>query len=140
MISGTSDALLHIDHTVCNIADIHGFVCPAVEIISLKVHRPALVGQNHIHDKIPQFLAVVIGHTFLEITGIEVVNIRANVVHRAAHLPQRLLHNVQHHRKNQIDLLIRRHKTKLLPRLFCHTVLQKKRIHADMLHSLGELL
>lgn len=69
MIGSTPDPLLHVDHTVCNVADIHGFVCPAVEIIPFEVHRPALVGQDHIHDKIPQFLTVVIGHAFLKKTG-----------------------------------------------------------------------
>ena len=140
MIGGAPDPLLHIDDTICNIADIHGFVYPAVEIIPLKVHRSALVGQNHVHHKIPKLLAVVIGHAFLKITGIEGINVRPYIVHRAVHFPQGLLHNIQHNRKNHINLLVRLHKSVLLPRLFCHTVLQKKRIHADMLHSPGELL
>ena len=83
MIGGASDPLLHIDDTICNIADIHGFVYPAVEIIPLKVHRSALVGQNHVHHKIPKLLAVVIGHAFLKITGIEGINVRPYIVHRS---------------------------------------------------------
>ena len=47
--------------------------------------------QNDVHDKIPQLLAVVVGHVFLKKARVEIVDVRADIVHRAALLPERLV-------------------------------------------------
>ena len=43
IVGGSLDSLVHIDNTVCDIADIHDFVCSVLKIKALKIHGSAFI-------------------------------------------------------------------------------------------------
>ena len=131
---------IQIDDFVGHIAYVHALVLPLVEIIAVKVHGFPLIGKYHIDDKISQTFAVLIAHISLKIAHIQAVYIRADVVNGAVLLFQGLLHKVQQHGEDDIDLLVQLEKTILLPDGLLAAAREQKRICPHMLHPPGEML
>ena len=118
---------------------VRNLVIILVKIVSIKVHGTTFVGQDHINNKISKFPAVLIGNFFMQISAVDGINIRTDVIHRTIFFFQRLFHNIKHYGKNKIHLLIKLSESELFPRCFLHAVLDKYRIQTHIFHSLGKI-
>ena len=86
---------VHIDDAVGHVADVHGAVCPLLEVVSVEIHGLALVGEDYIDDEVPQVLAVLIAHVPAKIAHVQAVHVGSDVVYGAVLLLQGLLHEVE---------------------------------------------
>ncbi len=109
------------------------------KIKAFKIHGTAFIGQDHIHDKIPQLLALLIAHGLFKILHIHGVDISADIIHGAVLLLQGLLHDVKQHSKNHVHLFVHLHKPVLLPGGLLDAVLEQHGIKAYAFHPLREL-
>ena len=119
---------------------MYALICVLFEVIAVKMHDPSLVGKDHIDDKIPQSAAVLVGHVFPEILDVDRVDISADIVHRTVLFLQRLLHDVEHHGKDQVELLVCLLKSMLLPGRFLQAVLDQDRVQPYIFHPSRKML
>ena len=131
--------LVHINDPVGHITDMHDMIGILVKIKAVEIHGLPLIGENNIHDKIPQLPAFIIAYIFLKVLRVHRIDTGTDIIHGTIFLPQRHLHYKKQHSKNQIDLLICFHKSILLPGCFLYTIFNQQRIHPHMLHPSREM-
>ena len=134
IIRSASEFLIYVNDPVRYIADMQGLIRILFEIKPVKIHRLALVGQHNIDHEVSKLPAVIIRHILPEMLCIDGVDIGPDIIHRTMLFLQRLLHNVEHHSKDQIQLLSKRQESILLPSRLLGAVLDQQRIQAYILH------
>ena len=107
IIGRSANLLIKINNTVRHITDMHNMIGILLEIVPVKIHGTAFVGQNDVDNKIPQLPAVLVGDLLLQISGIKGINICPDIIHGTIFFFQGLLHNVKHNSKNKIQLFIK---------------------------------
>ena len=139
IIRSTLDLLVYVNDPVCHITDMEILIFIFLEVKPFEIHSPPLVGQHYIHHKIPKLPALAVRQVFLEMPGIDRVDISAYIIHRTVFLLQGLLHDIEHDCEDQVQLLSQRQETVLLPSRLLGAVLDQQRIKPDILHPSGKM-
>ena len=139
IIRSAPEFLIHIDNAVGHIADVHVLIFVFFKIKAVKVHGLSLVGQDDIDNEIPQLFAVVVIQIFMKMLYVDGIDISPDVIHGAAFLPKRLLHDIEKDRKDDVDLLRTSRETILLPGSLLDAVLNQHKMKPDAFHAAGKM-